>query len=534
MAREWVKRRTSPREERKSRLEADEEPLAFSRHDREKAKVADSQAKVWRADCRIFAHDVCRVTGDVWQEKFWGAVSGPHVEENARRMLALLACKGPGKSFALAVVGWWWLLTRWHANGIALSITGDNLRDNLWAELARIQERSPVLQHFFTHRGERIEAKQFAKTWWLSARSFPQNADKTQQANTLAGLHGRHPIVLADEVGDYPDGVIVAAEAILSSLVDGCPPDGRVVLAGNPTSTEGPLYRISHRDQARWWIYKISSRPDDPNRTPRVDKEWAQAQIDTWGLDSDFVKVNILGEFPSTQANKLIGPEHAMAAAQRLPAEEYKYQPLIFGLDVARYGDDASVLCQRQGDMVWRPRVWRQMDLMQLADQVAQEFVTKNPAALFIDQTGVGGGAIDRLRQLGIPVLAIDFGGSPLDSRFQDRRSEMYWRMAEWIKRSGCIPDDIQLRQELVAPNFEYKASGKLTKFKLESKAEMRKRGLSSPDIADALALTFAAPVAAPQRAEAHFEAPIFTAPTGWMGKIQGGTDDSWDPYGAD
>jgi hypothetical protein len=513
------------------KLQADG-PLAFTRDQRKAGGVVDYKATEWRADCRVFARDIAHVQGDKWQDLFWGAVSGPHIDPSAKRMLALKACKGPGKSFALAVAGWWWLFTRWHANGIAMSITGDNLRDNLWAEMARVQERSPELRHFFAHRGERIEARQYEKTWWLSARSFPQNADKAQQANTLAGLHGRHPIVLADEVGDYPDGVIVAAEAILSSLVDGKPPDGRVILAGNPTSTEGPLYRVTKRDRDRWWIFEISSRPGDPNRTPRVDEEWALAQINTWGIDSDFVKINILGQFPSQQANKLIGPEHALAAAQRRLDDHYKQDALIFGLDVARYGDNASVLFQRQGNMSWRPKMWRELDLMSLADQVATEFVTKNPAALFVDQSGVGGGLIDRLRQLGIPVLAIDFGGSPMDSRFYDRRSEMYWKMSDWLKKGGSIPDDIQLRQELVAPNYAMRATGKITKFKLESKDEMKKRGISSPDMADALALTFAAPVVAPppQDSPSHFQVPnqYYTQ------KIRGGTEDSWDPYGSD
>jgi hypothetical protein len=288
---------------------------------------------------------------------------------------------------------------------------------------------------------------------------------------------------------------------------------------------------VTKKDRARWWVYEISSKPGDPNRTPRVDETWAQEQIDSWGIDSDFVKVNILGEFPSTQANKLIGPDVAMEASQRKLAYDHKQDALIFGLDVARYGDNASVLFQRQGNMTWRPQVWRQTDLMTLADQVANEFVTKNPAAMFIDQAGLGGGVIDRLRQLGIPVIAIDFGGTPMDNRFYDRRSEMYWKMADWIKKGGTIPDDVQLRAELVAPNFKYQATGKITKMKLESKDEMKKRGVASPDMADALALTFAAPIAAPAQQEANYVMP--EAYQRSVGKI-GGTEDSWDPFGGE
>jgi len=520
---------------------ADEEPLPFTRAQRQATGITDDVWKHLRLDCRFFADRVIRVHGDRWQEKFWGALSGPHIDPTAKRMLALKACKGPGKTFGLGVGGWWWLGTRWHANGVAMSITADNLKDCLWKEMATLQSRSDLLSQFFAHRGERIECKEYAKDWWLSARSFPQNADKSQQANTLAGIHGRHPIVLGDEAGDYPDGVVVAMEAVLSSLVDGKPPDGRIMLAGNATSTEGPLYRITMRDRARWWVHEISSRPGDPDRSTRVDEKWAQEQIDSWGIDSDFVKINILGQFPSQQANKLIGPDLVLEASLRKLDGQYLQQPLVFGLDVAGYGDNASVLFQRQGLMTWRPRVWREVNHMVLADQVAQEYANKNPAAVFVDNSPVSVGLIDRLVSFGVPVIRVDFGGSPIETRFADRRSEMYFKVAQWLKSGGCIPDDTTLRHELVAPSFAMRAVGRQTRMKLESKDEMKKRGVVSPDMADALALTFAAPVfGGPPvgRDLEHFgrqeEAGFSQVMGPGFGRFRGGTEENWDPFGGD
>jgi hypothetical protein len=541
-------------------IRADEQPLPHSRGDREKAGLPDSKLRSWREDARIFARQCCKVEPDAWQDLFLAAVSGVHIDPDAKRMLALKACKGPGKSFVLAVAGWWFLFTRWHANGIAMSITEKNLKDCLWTEMARVQERSNLLQHFFAHKGERIECKRYPKDWWLSARSFPQDADKQAQERTIAGIHGRHPFAICDEVGDYPDGVIVAVEAILFSLVDGKPPDGRVMLAGNPTSTEGPLYRITKRDRARWWVYEISSDPADPNRTPRVDPVEAQAAIDTWGRDSDYVKVNILGQFPSQQANKLIGPDLALEAARRPVPDGYEQDALVFGYDVARYGDNACVLFARQGKMSWKPLVWRELDTMTQADRLAEEWEERRPDQFFLDQTGVGGGVVDRLRQMGIPVIPIDFGGTPIDARFQDRRSEMYWRMSDWLKKGGVIPDDVGLRQELVSPRFEYRQTGRITKFKLESKDEMRKRGIQSPDMSDALALTFSMEVQAhrgrrpethkqentrsaldhlrlresgPEMdAVAHLGLPGPQDRSFGSGKIKGGTDDDYNPFG--
>lgn len=516
---------------------ADEFPLPFTAAQRKKGGLPDYKLREWRKDARIFVRDVPRYQPDKWQDLLYGAASGIQVDDQAvSRMIALMACKGPGKSHGLSNLGFWWLFTRWHANGIAVSITQQNLKDCLWSELFRVYERSKLLQHYFDFTSTRISAKGYEGSWWLSARSFPQDADKAAQDKTLAGVHGRHPFALGDEVGDFPDGVVVAMEAILSTLVDGKPPDGRVMLAGNPTSTEGPLYRIYKKDRARWWFYQITSDPKDPNRTPRVDAEWAQAQIDTWGPDSDYVKVNILGQFPSQQANKLVGPDLALEASKRPIPEGYEQDALIFGLDVARYGDNASVLFKRQGKMSWRPLIWRELDLMTLADRIADEWASDQPEAVFVDQAGVGGGVIDRLRQIGIPVLAIDFGGGPMDSRFQDRRSEMYWKMAEWLKKGGVIPDMADLRAEITAPIFQYKATGKITKFKLESKDDMRKRGLTSPDRADALALTFAAPVPSQRMARksefaVRLDGALHYQHQMSVGKIRGGTEPDWDPY---
>jgi hypothetical protein len=505
--------------------------------DCKQAGISKDRAHRWRLDPRVFAREICSQTPDKWQDQYFAALAGvddpkpgkaamPLYDPSTEPMLGLQACKGPGKSFALAITAWWWMFTRWHCNGAAMSITGDNLRDNLWAEIARIREGAPILRQFFNQRGERLESKQYKDTWWISSRSFPQNADKTQQANTIAGLHGRHPIVICDEVGDYPDGVIVAAEAIFSSLKNKF--DGRLVIVGNPTNTDGPLYRVTTRDRARWWVKNITGDPNDPNRSPRINKEWAQQQIDTWGAENPWVLVNVFGKFPPQGSRKLLGPEDVQAACARMPEPDYIHEAKIMGLDVARFGDNESVLFTRQGSMAWRPRVWRNLDLMTLADQVAGEVQTQRPDALFVDQAGIGGGIVDRLRQLGVNVIAVEFGGTPMDAKFKDRRSEMWWHLCEWVKKGGCIPDDIQLRSELVTPNYDYVLTNKATLFKLESKDQLKKRGVASPDRADALALTFAAPVHAPM-SHSDFDATLEGALR--FGKIRGGTEDDWDPF---
>lgn len=485
--------------------------------DRKKVGILEAKLKEWRADPAAFVRDVCHDTPDKWQEKALKALA-------SRPKMALKACKGPGKTRFLAWAIFWWMFTRWHANIVAMSITSDNLRDNLWSELARVLERSPILQLFFIHKGEQLQSIEHPKTWWCSARSFPQNADLTQQANTIAGLHGLHPMVVCDEVGDYPDGVVVAAEGIFANDVE-----ARLLLAGNPTRTEGPLYRVCNRDRATWWVMEITGDPNDPDRATRISLDWANQMINDWGPDNPWVLVNVYGQFPPTQANKLIGPElveKAMGAF--IETREYKQEPRVMALDVARYGDDESVLTKRQGRYVHRQIVYRESDLMSLADAVAREVGDFKPTTLFVDQGGVGAGVVDRLQQLGVNVTPVDFGGGPTDDRFDNRHSEMWWNMAEWLKLGAALPNDTQLRSELLAPNYEYKAYQKRTCFRIESKKELKKRGVGSPDRADSLALTFAAKVAAEPT-------DVVTIPASWpdafdYGRIRGGTDSDWDP----
>jgi hypothetical protein len=188
-----------------------------------------------------------------------------------------------------------------------------------------------------------------------------------------------------------------------------------------------------------------------------------------------------------------------MEASKRSPKDEtYNWAAKILGVDVARYGDDSTVIVLRQGCAMFRPRVLRDLNTMEVAGHVAELHERHDVDAIFVDVGGVGAGVYDWLRAHGYPVRAVDFGGKPTNPRFLNKRCEMWWEMADWVKTMGAIPNDKNLIRDLCAPKFDYKrADGKL---KLESKDDLRERGLPSPDLADALALTFAFPVLANER----------------------------------
>ena len=202
----------------------------------------------------------------------------------------------------------------------------------------------------------------------------------------------------------------------------------------------------------------------------------------------------MLNDFSASNPDQLIAFEVVQeAAGKHLALTEYEHSPRVLGVDVARYGDDKSVIFGRQGLAAFEPQVYTNLNNMELAAKVAQTIVEWKPDAVFID-AGRGEGVIDRLHQLGHAVVGVNFGGSPTKPQFVNKRGEMWHDMNQWLRAGGAIPNHAQLKIELCAPTYSY--ANAANKFELESKDDLRKRGLPSPDIADALALTFAYPVA--------------------------------------
>lgn len=181
------------------------------------------------------------------------------------------------------------------------------------------------------------------------------------------------------------------------------------------------------------------------------------------------------------------------ASGKFMRKDDVEASPKILGIDVARYGDDRSVLFPRQGLIAFKPKVYKGVDNMELAAIAANAINKWNPDAVFID-AGRGEGVIDRLRQLGHDVVEVNFGGKASDDHYVNKRAEMWDGMRRWLEAGGCLPESVELQTDLCAPLYSY--ANAANKFELESKDKMKERGLASPDLADALALTFAHPVA--------------------------------------
>lgn len=414
--------------------------------------------------------------------------------------IALCACKGPGKSAILAMLIWQFLATRKQSKVAATSISGDNLRDCLWTELAKWQQFSPFLLSTFEWQKERIIAKDKPDLHWASARTWSKSADIAQQADTLAGLHADYILFVIDESGGVPDAVAVSAEAALASGKE-----SRFLIAGNPTECQGPLWNACNRDRALWTVINITGDPDDPKRSRRINVEWARQQIASHGANNPWVLANVFGKFPPSSPNTFISGEDVRAARKR-PAAATMHDPLIIGVDVARFGNDEAVIAFRKGnDARTHPAVtFRNIDNMALASHVAQYAAYFNADAVFVDGGGNGGGVVDRLFQMNVKnVFEVQFGGKSDrvtfdgDTAVYDNKAAEMWGRMKTAMKHLAIEDIEVLEGELSNRRYHYNQRYGRDAIALESKDDMKKRGLPSPSRADALALTYAYPVQA-------------------------------------
>lgn len=440
-----------------------------------------AQIKRWRENPHLMVRELFKVTPDQWQDEILQLFpTSPRI--------AMKASKGVGKTGLEAWLAWNFLLTRPHPNIAATSINGDNLRDGLWKEMAHWRARSPLLVDMFEWQTQRIYHRSAPATWFMSARTWPKTADADQLGQTLAGLHSDYIMFVVDESGAIPVPIMLSAEAALSSCVE-----GHIIQAGNTNSLDGALYEACVRQKHMWTVREINGDPDNPNRSPRISLEWATELIKTYGRDDPHVKVMILGQWPKSSINALLGPDDVEEAMQRkYQQHDIDHAARILGVDVAREGDDASVIFPRQGLVAFPPKIMFGVNGNQGAGQVARTWTDWDVDAVFIDNTGgYGASWIDQLANLNRNAIPVGFAQSALDKRYHLRRSEMWFKMAEWIKNGGALPNVPELVAELSQTTYSFKGDAIF----LEPKEFLKKKLGRSPDRADALALTFAEPV---------------------------------------
>jgi hypothetical protein len=395
---------------------------------------------------------------------------------------------GIGKSAMAAWLTLWIMSTRPHSKGVVTANTGEQLASKTWAGIAAWKGRC-LTGHWFTittgKGAMRMVHNAHPDTWRVDAQT-----SREENSESFAGLHAASstPWYLFDEASAIPSKIWEVAEG---GKTDGEPMH---FVFGNPTRNTGAFAECFGKQRHRWTTRQIDSRS-----VQITNKALLQAWVDDYGEDSDFVKVRVRGVFPNASSLQFIARGMVDEAAKRaLPGDRLVGRVAAVGVDVARFGDDQSVIRTRVGRDArsFPAKRYRGMDTMQLAARVVEHVNELRAAGLkavvFVDGGGVGGGVVDRLRQMGVEVIEVQFGGQATDARkYLNKRAEMWGDLRDWLP-GGCLPVDEMLATDLTSVEYHFTIKDQI---QLERKEDMKRRGLASPDDADALALTFAAPV---------------------------------------
>lgn len=426
----------------------------------------------WRLDPVAFVREVLEVER---MEPF--QVAALQALSRGERV-AIRSGHGVGKTALEAWAILWFASTRLPFKIPCTANTGSQLYDVLWAEvglwLRKMRETWPLLGNRLNLSQDRMEVVTAPAESFAAARTA-----RRENPEALQGFHSPNLLFVIEEASGIDEKVFEVAEGALST------PGALVLMAGNPTRRSGYFFRAFHADREFWHCIHVPC-----SASSRVSPEFLQRMAQTYGEDSDIYKVRVQGEFPSASSMQFI-PFDIVEQCRSYKADWPAHHPYILGVDVARFGDDRSVLIGRQGRKVWPAIKLRGLDTMALADRVIHEAEKQKADFIVVDGVGVGGGVIDRLKQLGIRnVIEISGAMTPSDpSMYANKRAELWGWMRDAL-REGCeLPEDSELVDDLVAVEYGYTSKQQIL---LERKEDMKKRGLASPDIADALSLTFA------------------------------------------
>lgn len=399
--------------------------------------------------------------------------------------VAVASGHGIGKTALVCWIILWALATRTDTRGVVSANTEAQLRTKTWPELAKWY-RLFIAKHWFKFTATAIYSAdpEHEKTWRVDM--VPWSEENTE---AFAGLHnqGRRILLIFDEASAIPDKIWEVAEGALTDK------DTEIfwIAFGNPTRNTGRFHACFNRLRNRWNHMQIDSRS-----VSFSNKEQLNRWIEDYGEDSDFVRVRVKGEFPSASDHQFIGRDVVdQAKGRHLRPEEYNFAPVIIGVDRAWSGDDTKIYL-RQGLMSKRLGTFNKgEDDFHVAGHIARWEDEYKADQIFID-FGYGTGVYSAGKQMGRKWKMVEFGGKPIDSQYANKRAEMWGVMRDWLRQGGAIPDIHDLVNDLIAPEAREIQTGPLTgKIVLESKEDMKKRSLDSPDDADALALTFAFPV---------------------------------------
>lgn len=414
---------------------------------------------------------------DLWQKQI-------EIAESVRdhRRTAVKSCHASGKSFLAARIVIWFLHAYPFSVVLTTAPTFNQVRNILWRNVgaAYLRSKKPLL-------GKPLQTEiNIDPDWYaLGFKAEDTASDRFQ------GFHAEHALVVIDEAAGVAEAVFDALDAVMTSE------EARMLLIGNPTNPAGTFHDAFHSARSLYHTITIAAS-DTPNiseghtvRPYLITQQWIDDAITKHGEDSPYVQSRVRAEFPSLGDNMLIPLawiEAADARRSETPSGAWEC-----GLDVARHGSDQSALCVRQGYQIVYETAWSGMDTMETVGKVRSLLLDFPPmTAVKVDVIGIGSGVADRLREEKYPVVEINVAAKARDDEaFASLRHELWWNLRERFQRGEiCGPlDDVTMGQ---LSSIRYRYDSRHTQPVIESKDDARKRGVKSPDRAEAMMLAFA------------------------------------------
>jgi phage terminase large subunit len=436
----------------------------------------------YRNSRTLFFKEVLRVSKlEKWQE------DANALLDKGETRLTVRSGHGVGKTMWLAGNALHFLLTRYPCKVAVTAPSAPQLFDALaaevkiWLKRAETDEKGnpTVIAGILEPTSDRVFMKASPEGCFLTYRT-----SRRDNPEALQGIHSENVLLIADEASGVEENVFEAAAGSMSTR------GAITILAGNPTRATGFFFNTHTKLRNIWKSVRVSCMDSS-----RVDPAYIEEER-AFGEQSNRFRIRVLGEFPLGDDDTLI-PRFLVEQAVARKITQSKNQPAYWGVDVARYGSDASTLAKRRANVLLdKVKRWRGLDLMQLCGQIVNEFnetpEQDRPEAIFVDVIGLGAGVVDRLRELGLPAIGVNVSEAPSVTLTKSMRlrDELWSHAAAWFRSLAVqMPDDPETIEELVTPRVAYTSNGKM---KVESKDELRSRSVGSPDGADAFCLTFA------------------------------------------
>jgi len=441
--------------------------------------------KEWKNSPLQFVKDCIQVTPSEQQVELLLAAG-------KEKRITIRSGHGTGKDASVSWVILWFMTTRPYAKVVCTAPTARQLKDILVSEISKWLRQSTVADEFII-RKDIIFHREAPKEWWIRFVSPSVRATKEEQAETLAGLHADHLLIICDEASGIPDPTFIPLEGAMTQE------DNRVILIGNMTKNSGYFYDSHfHATICKDW-YKLHW---DSRKSSRVKKEMPEYFARKYGVDSNVYRIRVCGDPPLQDENTLI----PLWTVQQCIGNEFEVaedEPLYLGVDVARYGDDSSIILPRKGLQVLPWETFRKLNTIDLAAFVNQTYQESDASGCGIDTIGVGGPVYDWLEKHNLKNLyPVNVTNASSDmAKYHRLRDELWCRVRDkcalglYSFPTQMVESEMgkqeslgdQLANELAAPRYKFNAHGGIL---VESKKDMKARGIASPNIADALCIT--------------------------------------------